>query len=76
MSQFDLFEIRQFANGWVLNVSISRPRNAARYRRTEADRRRSMQSARENSRLASVLFPTFQDLMTEIARLKFPESES
>jgi len=72
MSGFDLFTIRQWREGYTLQVKTARPTNAPRYKHTEADRRRDVRSAKKNMELAGKLFPTIEDVMVEIKKLEIP----
>lgn len=73
MNYFDKFTIRQYTTGYGLTVDITRPSNAPSDHYTEADYKRSVIASTENMRLASILFRTFDEVVTEIKRLRYPE---
>lgn len=50
---FDKFEIKVFADGYMLTVGKMRPRNAPRYRCTAADFKRQQYVAEENMKLST-----------------------
>lgn len=70
-TSFDIFTVRQWREGYTLEVNISRPRNAPSFKHTEADRKRRAASAKMNyEHLANKIFPTLEDVMKEIKKLE------
>jgi len=70
---FDIFEIRQWREGYTLRVDISRPRNAPRGKFTKADRKRALTANRKNQELNERLFASLDEVHEEIKRLQIPE---
>ncbi len=75
---FDIFTIRQWREGYTLEVKIARPRNAPRHKHTEADMKRIIAASRKDQELASRMFGSLEEVFEEIKRLQFPllETES
>jgi hypothetical protein len=69
-NKFDLFEIRQWNDGYTLQVSEARPRNAPRYKMTDADRKRMQRSSKMNTQLAGKIF-SFDELCLQIKKLGY-----
>lgn len=68
---FDKFEIKVFADGYMLTVGKMRPRNAPRYKRTKADFNRQKYVAEENLQLSREgLNQPMQTLDEVVARIK------
>lgn len=49
---FDIFTIKVFEDGYMLDVGKMRPRNAPRFRMTNADFKRQNRVGKENMKLA------------------------
>lgn len=73
--KFDIFTIRLWRQGYTLEVKISRPANAPRYKRTKADGKRQLAAIRQNQKLNERLFPTLSEVFEEIGRLQIPANE-
>lgn len=73
---FDIFKLRQYREGWVIEVDISRPSNAPRYRHTSADSKRTVIAAEKNMQLAKdkVIYPTLDEAVKAIKDLCYLET--
>lgn len=72
MTHFDIFTIHQWREGYTLEVKITRPRNAPRYKFTDADRKRQLTAVRKNQEYIGYMFTTLDEVFEEIKRLQFP----
>lgn len=64
---FDVFEIRVFADGYMLKVDKMRPRNAPRFKHTQADLDRRKRTSDKNWRLLhDCNFQSLQSVFDEI----------
>ena len=68
--KFDKFQIEQFPEGWMIQVGKSRPINAPRIKRTDADRERGRICKEKNMELLETMF-TFEEMMSEINKLSY-----
>lgn len=59
---FDILEIREWQEGYVLNIGISRPSNAPKFRYTEADRLRRIAAYKENLKLSLRYFKSLSEI--------------
>ena len=66
---FDKFIIRQWQQGYTLEVQDMRPSNAPRYRHTAADRKRILRANKMNMELNGKYF-TFEELFAKIKELQ------
>jgi hypothetical protein len=73
--KFDIFTIRQWREGYTLEVEKGRPRNAPRGKFTKADRKRKLASLRKTMELRERLFPTLEDVFEEIKLLEMPKAD-
>lgn len=73
---FDIFKLRQYREGWIIEVDIARPGNAPRYRHTSADSKRAVIAAEKNMQLAKdkVIYPTLDKAVEAIKDLCCPEA--
>lgn len=68
MVRFDVFEIRAYREGYMLQVNAMRPRNASSTHHTKADFKRRAAVAEENLKLAKE--PLLPDLAAVMERIK------
>lgn len=69
---FDIFTVRQWRECYTLEVGIARPRNAPRYKFTNADYDRIHAVSTKNMELVKREFATLEDVIEEIRHLQFP----
>lgn len=72
-TRFDIFTIRQWRQGYTLEVGISRPSNAPRGKFTKADRARAHAANKKNLELHMREPVTLEEIFEEIKRLQIPE---
>jgi hypothetical protein len=75
MIKFDIFIIREFEEGFFLQLGISRPSNSPKYRRTNADRNRSQIVLSENIKLAGKMFKSEKELVEVIRKYRKGEEK-
>ncbi len=71
MAAFDIFTIRQWRECYTLQIDIARPKNAPRYKFTDADFKRMQAASAKNLELLKKQFATLDEVMEEIKRLQF-----
>ncbi len=73
MIAFDIFTIRQWRECYTLEVKISRPSNAPRYKFTKADQKRALAANAKNRELIGKEFATLEEVIEAIKQLEIPQ---
>lgn len=73
--KFDIFTIRQWREGYTLEVKIGRPQSEPHNKHTKADTERARAANEKNMELIGRMFATLEEVFEEMKALQFPTEE-